>query len=413
MILWSVIFVVLALGGLSVGLLWEGLADKISIQHRQANLLALQICEKGMVEAGLEIRAMKDASTDGIGNVSGDYAGGAYRVTAKRRVDYPDRWILTARGDFGHSVKRVQSGLRRRVRSDWVEGLFAKDELVFNGTAQTDAYDSRLGTWNSQAVNNDGAGPYALGGGDVGSNVGIKLNGSSGTIRGNAIPGPLNETVTSGTPTIWGDVFPRRREIPIPDVPLADFEAALAVNDNAQFGGGPGGGGPGGGGPKGPYDSKNMSLTGNGGETITLTGGTYFFTSVQLTGGSTIEVTGPTTIYITDSFDTSGGTLINASGVPSDLIVYAHPYPLPSGSVAPNPGIKFGGGAGSAMAVYAPEMPVVVHGDGDIYGAILGSTITVMGDASFHYDKALSDWDKFSTVTVERLYWRELSARLR
>jgi len=406
MILWSVIFVILALGGLSVSLLWEGLADKISIQHRQANLLALQICEKGMVEAGLEIRALTDAGTDGIGNVSGDYAGGAYQVTAKRRVDYPDRWILTARGDFGHSVKRVQSGLRRRVRSDWVEGLFAKDELVFNGTAQTDAYDSRLGTWNSQAVNNDGAGPYALGGGDVGSNMGIKLNGSSGTIRGNAIPGPLHETVTSGTPTIWGDVFPRRREIPIPVVPLSDFEAALAVNDNeATFGAGMGN--------KGPYDARTMSLAGKGGETITLTGGTYFFTSLQLNGGATLEVTGPTTIYITDSFNTSGGTLTNASGVPSDLVIYAHPYPLPKGTVAPNPGIKFGGGAGSAMAVYAPEVPIVVSGNGDVYGAILGSTITVTGDSSFHYDKALSDWNKFATVTVERLYWRDLSARLR
>lgn len=399
----------LALAGLSVGLLWEGLAERVSVEHRQGNLLALQICEKGIVEAGLEIRALKDTGTDGIGNVSGAYAGGRYEVKAVRRVDYPDRWVLTARGTYGHSLKRVEAGLRRRVRSDWVEGLFAKDGVTFNGTAQTDAYDSRLGTWLAQAVNSDASGQYANGGGHVGSNTSIDLNGSSGTIRGNAIPGPLYETATAGSPTIWGDVLPRRREIPIPDVPLAEFEAALATNDNSQLGGSPGGGGSG----KGPYDSRTMSLSGKGGESIILTGGTYFFTSLRLTGGSTLQVNGPTVIYITDTFDTSGGTLINSNGVPGDLRVYAHPYPLPAGSVAPNPGIKFSGGAGSALAVHAPEMPIVVGGSGHVYGAILGETITVLGDASFHYDTALGMWDQLSTVVLERLYWRDLSAPLR
>ena len=236
-ILWAVSGLVLVLAGLSLGLLWEGMAEGMSIQHRQADVVALEICEMGIVQASLEIRALQDSGADGIGFASGSYSGGAYTVTAVQRVDYPDRWTLSARGAYRNSVKRVEVGLRRREHSDWAEGLFAKDGLTIHGTAQTDGYDSSLGTWQSQAVNADAGGPYALGKGHIGSNTTLRLTGTSGTIRGNAIPGPLHEVVTSGTPTIWGDTFPRRREIPVPDPLLADFEAALAVNDNASLGG--------------------------------------------------------------------------------------------------------------------------------------------------------------------------------
>jgi len=99
--------------------------------------------------------------------------------------------------------------------------------------------------------------------------------------------------------------------------------------------------------------------------------------------------------------------------MPGDLRVYAHPYPLPSGVNSPSPTVKFGGGAGSALAVYAPGMPIVVHGDGDLYGAIVGDTIDVLGDASFHYDLALGDWDRYAVVVLERLYWRDLVQNLR
>jgi hypothetical protein len=42
-------------------------------------------------------------------------------------------------------------------------------------------------------------------------------------------------------------------------------------------------------------------------------------------------------------------------------------------------------------AVYAPNADVLIHNAGDIYGAIVGETFTMMNSGTFYYDAALSD----------------------
>jgi len=420
-VLIAVVLVVLVLGGLSVALLTEGLAEQASVSQRKSNLLALQICEMGLVQASMEIHAQRDSGTDGIGTVSGEYGGGTYEVTAVQSPTQPDRWILTARGEFAYGVRRIEAGIRRRENSDFVEGLFAKDTLTFNGTTQTDAYDSRLGTWPAQAVNADGSGTYADGGGHIGSNGDIVLNGSSVTIRGNAIPGPLRATLMSGGPTVWGDVLPRRHEIQLDPATLAEFQTALATNDNAQLvpaapgngGNGNNGNGKPGGGGSNPYNAMAMSLIANGQEIVTLGGGTYFFSTVRLTGQSALQIDGPTVIYVTGDFDVSGGGVVNSSGRPGDLIVYAHPYALPPGHTPTSSQVKVRGGSQAAMAVYAPGAAISVAGNDDVFGAFIGETVTIAGNSKFHYDRALGDINTHSKVTLERLYWRDLDERLR
>ena len=175
-----VILAVLLLGGLSFAFLQEGLAEKASVDLRKSSLLALQISEKGAVESTLEILAQTDSGTDGIGHASGDFAGGEYEVAAVQNPDHPDRWTLSVRGTYGLSTRRLEIGLRRRAGGDFVEGLFAKDTLTFNGSTQTDAYDSRVGTYANQALNSDAGGSYAEGGGHVGSNRDVVLLSPSG-----------------------------------------------------------------------------------------------------------------------------------------------------------------------------------------------------------------------------------------
>lgn len=331
------IMVILTLAGLSIGLLGEGLAESSSLQQRKSDLVALQICEAGIIRATMEIYALKDSGTDGIGTVSGTYADGTYEVTAQQDPTHPDRWTLQARGEQRLSVKRIEAGIRRRESSDFVEGLFAKDTLTFTGSTTTDAFDSRKGTWAAQALNTDAAGLYAEDGGHVGSNQNIFLNGSSITVRGNAIPGPTSTTQLAGDPTVWGDVVPRRIEIELPEPTQAEFDAAFASNNNAELLPNPGGGAGGGGGPPGQggggggsaksvYNERTFSLVAKGQEAVSLSGGTYFFQDVSFTGQSKLTIDGPTVIYLTGSFEVAGGSLLNVQGDPKDLIIYAHPY---------------------------------------------------------------------------------------
>ena len=410
-----VILITLLLGGLSVSLLTGSLAERRSVAQRRADLVALEICEMGLVQATLEVLAQQDGGTDGIGVVSGTYNEGTYEVAAVQDTTFPDRWTLTARGAYKFAVRRIEVGVRRRQSSDFVEGLFAKDTMTFNGDNQTDSYDSRLGTYASQALNSDTAGSYARAGGHVGSNGSIRLNGSSLAVRGNAIPGPLHETVVSGSPIVMGDTLPRRVEINLEPPTLAEFQTAMANNDNRQLapGGGGGNSGNGGNGGPSPYRTQDMSLSANGQEIVTLRGGTYFFSSVTFTGQSVLEVTGPTVIYVTGDFDVSGGGFINASGRPSDLIVYAHPYPIAPGNTPTSSHVKIRGGSQAAMAVYAPGATITVAGDDDVYGAYIGETVTIQGNSQFHYDEALGTIVKHSKATIERLYWRDLDERIR
>lgn len=422
--------VTLMLGALSISFLQESLAEKASVDLRTSDVAALQICEKGLVQASMEVFSQVDGATDGIGNVAGDYGGGDYEVTAVQNVANPDRWTLTARGTHGLVSRRVEVGLRRRTGGEYVEGLFAKDALTFNGNTQTDAFDSRLGTYASQATQNDGGGSYALGGGHTGSNRHIVLHGSSVRIRGNAIPGPLHSVSMSGSPTVWGDTLPRRSLIDLPDVPQSAFEDALASNNNSELlpappgngangngnsGGSNGnsGGNSNGGGGSGVYNPTTMALAAGGQDDVTLSGGVYIFSSVRLTGQAKLIVEGPSVIYVTGDFDVSGGGFVNQSGKPADLRVFVHPYAVIPGQTPTSSNVKIRGGAQASMALYAPAAALSVAGGDDIYGAFVSGTITISGGGRFHYDKALGEINNFGTTIVERLYWRDLDERLR
>ena len=357
-----VLFIVLILGGLSAAFLTEGLGDRTSLRHRETSLKALELAEAGLHRAQLEIFSLTDPDGDGIGTVVGSWGGGTYSVVCQQDATCPDRWSAVARGEVGLSVRRVEIGIRRRQQGYFVEGLFSKEELKLGGDLQTDSYDSRKGSWDSQATNYDAFGRHAARGGHVGSNEGIVAGGTAAVIRGNAIPGPGFETTLSGGPTILGDRVPRRIEIDLRPS-RSDFESALALNVNATMTAPvttttAGNSGKPKTNPQAPsladlgYDEGTMALSPKG--DVILDGGTYFFTDLKLAAQGRLIVRGPSKIYVTGSIDLTGGGVINETGVAGDCQIYAHPYPLPAGFTAAKPSIKLAGGAKVAAAIYAP-----------------------------------------------------------
>lgn len=402
----AVMVLAVVLGGLSLAFLQEGLAERTSIRHHETSLQALEIVEVGLMQSELEIRALKDLGTDGIGTVSAAYGGGLFEVVATQDATYPDRWVVRARGERDLSVRVIEMGLRRREEGYFVEGLFSRDDLEFNGSVSTDSYDSRLGTWDAQAIYVDMGGRHAGGRGHIGSNSAIDLTGSKVHIRGNAIPGPLNDVGTSGSPVIWGDTLPRRREIPLPPVTEDDFKNAYLANDNAEL---VPNNGKGKSKSTSAYDPKTMALTPKGQGEVVLDGGTYFFTDLTLSGGTTLKITGPCRIYVTGDLDLTGGGVINATGLPENCLVFAHPYAYPPGQPPSTGEIKLTGNSQAAFALYAPDRDARLLGTSDLFGAIVAKKITVSGDANFHYDEALRNVAGGTVVYLERLYWREVA----
>jgi len=426
-------FLTIMIAGLSMGLIYEGVAGRNSLQRHESNLRALEIAEAGLVRAEMEIRTQKDYADDGIGTGSGEFGDGNYEVTAEADPISPDRFKLTARAAHRNSTRRFEVGVRRRVMAMYQESLFSLDTLTLSATT-TDAYDSRLGTYAMQAVNVDAAGSYAEEGGSVGSNLAIVLNGSAITVRGNAIPGPLQEVVAHGAPTVTGDQVPRQVALDIPPVSLAEFTQAMQVNNNLSLvpvvggapagggngngnggggnGNGGGGNGSGGGGAVSPYDPATMSLTLTAGTSATLEAGTYFFRRIDMNAHSNLNVTGPVRIYVTEAIDLKSGASILAS-MPANVQVFVHPYPLPNGVAPSSASVSLNGQSSITMALYAPGASLDLGGGNDLYGSALAGSIRLHGNNRFHYDKALGDVGVTSVPVLERLYWRELGEPVR
>jgi hypothetical protein len=188
------IFFSLVVAGLSVTMIELGLASRRTQTRLDNSLYALEAAETGVARAEQELVAQTDPDGDGIGTVAGSYCGSRYVVTATQDPGAPDRYTLVARAWHRQTTRRIETGVKLVPGTAWEYGIFARDLIVFgSNSAATDAYDSRLGSYESQAVNKDKGGWYAQYGGSIASNRAIDLS-SQILIRGNANPGP-GETI--------------------------------------------------------------------------------------------------------------------------------------------------------------------------------------------------------------------------
>ena len=122
----------------------------------------------------------------------------------------------------------------------------------------------------------------------------------------------------------------------------------------------------------------NFLLDGN--KSLTLTGGTYYVRDFTLTGMSTLNVSGPTTIYVTGNFTRAGSaTLTNTTATPGNFQVM-----MTGGTATITSSNALYG------VIYAPNTAVTVDGDSDLYGAVVGKTLTLTGTGDAHYDESLN-----------------------
>jgi hypothetical protein len=397
----AALFLSLMLAGLAVGLLGEGMAARAGVVRSETSVRALEVAEVGLARAELELASGQDAGNDGLGTITGSWAGGTFAVAVTADPVLAERFSAIATGTVDNSQRRIEVGLRRRSSGAFIEGLFSINDLTFGGNSVSDAYDTRLGTYASQAVNTDAYGSYAQDGGNLGSNTGfITLMGSSVTVRGDAVPGPGRSVYENGNPVVTGDTTPRDTERDVPPTTFAEFSAANTTNQNGSWvvaGKAPN------------WNPVTKSFRGNAGSTVTLNAGTYFFSSLSLQGGATLRIQGDVKIYITGSMDLTGGTLVNTTGRPAAMQVFAHPYALPAGFSPTSTSVKVSGGNQSALVMYGPAAGLTLHGGSHIFGAAVARSIDVSGGVDYHYDKALEDLLPQGAARVERLYWRDLN----
>ena len=278
-----------------------------------------------------------------------------------------------------------QGGARRMVQAEvalspappFPYGLFATGNgcaaLQIGGGSTTDSFTTAAGgTYYSTHV------PY---GGDIGSNGNVLMNGNSTQIGGSVgVPNPTIGACPAGVTEIGGagllppatqntieTAGPYTMPVPPPPNPLPPTTDMKLQKSGGNLV---------------PGSYGNISVTAGG--TVTLAPGTYNINSVNLAGNATLVISPPGAVIINIAgqgvatpVDLSGGTVSNPTGIPNNLLI----------NYAGTGTVKVSGGAGSYLTVNAPNANVGITGNSDIYGSVIGRTISVMGGAKFHFDK--------------------------
>jgi len=314
------------------------------------------------------------------------------------------------RGGREVAEKSITAEVYRRQERVITKAMCGCTDLDITGGGGSDSYKSSEGPYGTAIYQN----------GDVGSNADIKMGGGA-LVSGNADAGgsitfsgsnatvekdaKAGGTIDTGGINVLGDVKPNYLPPPNPcnctavDVVDEVNQAAIA-NDNltAML-------------PNGvnPYNYPGptigggsiylggMSLKLTNDESIILTGGTYYFDSISVSGSASIQVgqdlgpigdgiadappTEPVMIYVSGGITLGGGGLVNASR-PTDLLIFCS-------STTADIGIS--GSSDFRGSIYAPLTDIDITGGADVYGAFLGADVKNSGGAPVHFDEDLMD----------------------
>ena len=249
--------------------------------------------------------------------------------------------------------------------------VFGKRFVTLSGGAIVDSFDSRQGSYNAATAGTNDT---------VGSNGNITLSGGGTILNGKA--------VAAGTVSASGGsvVSPGP---PVSNAPTVTWPSVAPCGPPYSSGAGFIGG---------SYNASTGVLTVSGGTNVTFNSGTYCLSSVTLSGGSTLTVSGWVTIYLTATSTFSGGSIVNNTQRATNLRVYSS---SPSGSKL----TVSGGGAVTAMIIYAPNADITFSGGGNFYGAAVGNSITNSGGSDIHVDTAL---DVLGPWGIRLANWQEV-----
>ncbi|HEX8522928.1 MAG TPA: pilus assembly protein TadG-related protein [Tepidisphaeraceae bacterium] len=220
-------------------------------------------------------------------------------------------------------------------------------------------------------ISNGGSVPPYLG--SIASNGDITLTGNS-MVHGDAHPG-VGKNIT-GADHVSGNTSPLGAPLNFSPINPGSIRTN---NDNFRIT------------PMTAVSNGNFSLTNS--QSATFPAGNYYFKNFWTTAQSTINITGPVTIYCYGSFSMAGKAVV-AGNLPGNLKIVM--VTAADGSM---PGsLSISGDTALYADIYAPLSPVSVTGGGDIYGSIVGKSLSMSGNGALHYDLSLANNGRIALV---------------
>ena len=326
-------------------------------------------------------------------------------------------------------------------RSRFSTGLVAKDVIRFSGNnASVDSYDSRLGAYNaslgSGATNRYDRGTAGsssvqvasvdVGNADIWGYVVVGTSDASGLDVNNGTVGSFDTPLGTVDPShVMTDFTANFDDVSHP----ATYTGSGAYTINGITGtttlprpsrsettsNGNGNGNGNGNSTTTYYPADTPAADGKyyyNIDGINLQGGTLTIadnvvirmtpttgTAISVGGTGSIVINAPSTgknpkaeIFVEADVKIAGKGVTNDGGTPSDLMLWGT---RPQSSTSAQ-SIDINGNGVLSAVVYAPKADISMHGggnSGNVYGSMVGNSITVTGNSAFHYDESLSDSD--------------------
>jgi hypothetical protein len=329
-------------------------------------------------------------------------AGGLYWAAVADAVQDPSLLALqrriSAHGQYQSEQRDVEALAQLTPVSVFGDALFGDEQVIVRGNATTDSYDSRVGAYGEprvDAVGNtllDERGDPILNQddhGDVGTNAtttepepsGIDVSGSIG-INGQVVVGS-DATDPNSVVEINGGAV-----IITADPPVVSQATPMLMPEMSV--------------PAGLTCSDQSVI-----EEVTLpsANGPYCFHNLQVTGGGILTTDGPVEVYITGRLAATGNTVVGVAAHPAWML-----FLLTSTQDATVSEATVSGTTSFYGGLYAPSATITIRGDAEIFGSVVANTIDLAGNASVHYDEAMSEREgPIGSYETRVLFWRDLS----
>lgn len=374
-------------------------------RHSRDGMLAMELCDSGIALARAELASGTDLDGSGLGHASGTLSGAAYKVVSAKLDASHYRLLGTA--TLGSEMRTVESVVEVGVieTPPFSFGAFGEEWVTFAGGSKGDAWDSTLGTYASQAVNQDAFGnTIAQTGCDIASNGPIVVKGTGTVIDGNATPGVDDATTVTGGAKVDGSTAPLSKPISLPDIDTAPVYAPNgtvlpALKNYSSW-----------------TKSGNASWTAQGdvtiqsGGTITVPAGVYYVNTLKMTNNATLKITGPVVLYLGHGCSASSGSIVNTTQIPKNLVIFG----LGDATKIASDGISLSAKDGFYGAVYAPKMDLTIFGGGNLYGSVVALSVKDTGGSAFHFDTALKAYvgGLKTKNQLKQISWRKVANAL-
>ncbi|MFA6046757.1 MAG: hypothetical protein WC718_17370 [Phycisphaerales bacterium] len=289
-------------------------------------------------------------------------------------------------------LKQIRVGSAAPMRL-WSNTIVSKGNVTFSGSAAIDSYDSSLGPWNPATNRSDHA--------TVATNATVQVTGNAEIYGYVATNGTTPQVGGSGR--IYGATSPASPNVDASRV-RADFNANLseptvpavtmialgsyalgtssvvvlprlgdAVSENGRY----------------VYSATDISLTGSstlmidGAVDIIVSGPFSVGGTSQLTVGGGVALNPSLNLYCSGDVSMGGNGMVNSTTKPSSLCIWGTKVGETPQTVA------LGGSSDFIGTIYAPNANITTSGSADVFGAMIGKTVTLGSGTAFHYDVQL------------------------